>query len=334
MVIEMLALLLAPMHGGSSVFFLFALNRIISGVAEAAVSGADEALAYDSLKEAGREKEWGDVLEKAAKYTSLAFFFAMMTGSAFYDSSFINHCLSYLDIDYAFAGKDLVKAPVFLTFLSSIVVLIAALGMKESGADPQSRSVTETMKKSFQTTLSGGSWVWRTPSPIRDSSGFYGARQCNSSVSHHCQAILECDRFTACHFWTRRLRDVINGLLRTANCKKFAERRTPYQNFFLLSSILMIGLLGISEALPYWGILPAVLLYATMQSMNYLASRYLNEEAPSEQRATVLSFRGLSTNVSYGAVSLLYSSLIAWIKHKGQTLRSWKNKKTHKMPSS
>ena len=79
----------------------------------------------------------------------------------------------------------------------------------------------------------------------------------------------------------------------------------------------MIGLLGLSKAIPYWGILPAVLLYATMQSMNYLASRYLNEEAPSEQRATVLSFRGLSTNVSYGAVSLLYSSLIAWIKLKG-----------------
>ena len=99
--------------------------------------------------------------------------------------------------------------------------------------------------------------------------------------------------------------------------KKLAEKRTPNQNFFLLCFLLMIGLLGISEAIPYWGILPAVLLYATMQSMNYLASRYLNEEAPSEQRATVLSFRGLSTNISYGAVSFFHSSLIAWIKLKG-----------------
>ena len=64
----------------------------------------------------------------------------------------------------------------------------------------------------------------------------------------------------------------------------------------------MVGLLGISKAIPYWGIIPAF-FYATMQSMNYLASRYLNEEAPSDKRATVLSFRGLSTNVSYGAVS-------------------------------
>ena len=93
MVMEMLALLFAPMDGSAWVFSLFAINRIISGVAEAAASGADEALAYDSLKEAGMQKEWGKALEKAQRYTSLAFFFAMMTGSAFYDSEFVNTCL-------------------------------------------------------------------------------------------------------------------------------------------------------------------------------------------------------------------------------------------------
>ena len=65
------------------------------------------------------------------------------------------------------------------------------------------------------------------------------------------------------------------------------------------------------KAIPIWGIFPAALLYAVMQCMNYLASRYLNEYAPSDQRATVLSFRGLTTNLAYGGVSLLYSALIA-----------------------
>ena len=104
MVLEMLALLFAPMDGSTWVFSLFAVNRIISGVAEAAASGADEALAYDSLKEAGMEKEWGKVLEKAQRYTSLAFFFAMMTGSAFYDSEFVNACLSFLGFDYSISA--------------------------------------------------------------------------------------------------------------------------------------------------------------------------------------------------------------------------------------
>ena len=60
-----------------------------------------------------------------------------------------------------------------------------------------------------------------------------------------------------------------------------------------------------------------------MQVLNYLVSRYLNEQAPSEQRATVLSFRGLATNLSYGAVSILYSALIAWIKAGETDSHAW-----------
>ena len=128
MVVEMVALLFAPMNGSEYVFLLFALNRIVSGLAEAAASGADEALAYDSLKEAGLEKNWGKALEKAQRFTSLAFFFAMMTGSAFYDSSFINSCLNGLGINFSITAETAVKAPIFLTFISSLVVLGAASG--------------------------------------------------------------------------------------------------------------------------------------------------------------------------------------------------------------
>jgi MFS family permease len=317
MMIEMLALLFAPMNGGSSVFFLFALNRIISGVAEAAVSGADEALAYDSLKSAGREKEWGDVLEKAQKFTSLAFFFAMMTGSAFYDPSFVNHCLSFLGIEYEFSAKTLIKAPILLTLISSIVVLIAALGMKEGQSKQTKHTFGKTIRLSLRTTLEGGSWIWKTPLPF----GILLASMVLDNVIRQFLTI-------ASAYWS-----VIDLPLATFGlvasgmslmgyfvpriAKILADKRTPAQNFFLLCGLLMIGLWGISEAIPYWGILPAVLLYATMQCMNYLSSRYLNEKAPSDKRATVLSFRGLSTNVSYGAVSLLYSSLIAWIKLQG-----------------
>ena len=77
---------------------------------------------------------------------------------------------------------------------------------------------------------------------------------------------------------------------------------------------VLLGLLGLSMAIPYWGILPAILLYAGIQMTGYFVSRYLNDVAPSEQRATVLSFRGLSTNFIYGAVSLMYAGLIASIR--------------------
>ena len=189
--------------------------------------------------------------------------------------------------------------------------------MKEQRKIKQNNTILETMRESIKTTLIGASWVWKTPLPF----GILLASMVLDNVIRQFLTI-------ASAYWS-----VIDLPLATFGlvasgmslmgyfvpriAKKLAEHRTPNQNFFLLCSLLLIGLLGLSKAIPYWGILPAVLLYATMQSMNYLASRYLNEEAPSEQRATVLSFRGLSTNVSYGAVSLLYSSLIAWIKLKG-----------------
>ena len=99
--------------------------------------------------------------------------------------------------------------------------------------------------------------------------------------------------------------------------KILADKRSVRENFFFLSVILVIGLFGIGEVIPYWGILPAAMLYFTMQCMNFLVSVYLNKEAASEDRATVLSFRSLSTNLSYGAASLLYSGLIAWIQQQG-----------------
>jgi hypothetical protein len=93
-----------------------------------------------------------------------------------------------------------------------------------------------------------------------------------------------------------------------------AAKQTPTWNFALTCGAVFVGLLGLGWVIPYWGIIPAILLYAAIQLTSFFVSRYLNEVAPSEQRATVLSFRGLSTNFAYGAVSLLYSGLIVGIK--------------------
>ena len=49
MTLEMLLLAIVPI-GSSWVFPALLLNRILSGAAEAFASGADEALAFDSLK--------------------------------------------------------------------------------------------------------------------------------------------------------------------------------------------------------------------------------------------------------------------------------------------
>ena len=118
MVLEMAVLLAAPIGGGSLLFGLFLANRVISGLAEAAASGADEALTYDSLKAAGLEHRWGHVLERVQRDTSLAFFFAMMTGAAVYDPAMVNAVLqfarSWCPGGAGAVGKDADFADLFL----------------------------------------------------------------------------------------------------------------------------------------------------------------------------------------------------------------------------
>lgn len=313
MVIEMLALLFAPMNGSEYVFFLFALNRIISGLAEAAASGADEALAYDSLKEAGMEKDWSKALEKAQRYTSLAFFFAMMTGSAFYDHEFVNSCINSIGINYAISEEQAIKAPIFLTFLSSLVVLYASISMKDTFAR-EKIGAEKIMRKSFQKTLQAGTWIWKTPLPFAILIAAMALDNIIRQFLTIASAYWNVIDLPVATFGLVASGMSLMGIFIPRLARHLGDRYSPHKNFFILCLVLSVGLWGIGFAIPYWGILPAILLYATMQIMNYLVSRYLNEQATSERRATVLSFRGLSTNLSYGAVSLLYSGLIAWIK--------------------
>lgn len=313
MVFEMLALLYAPMDGSAWVFSLFAINRIISGVAEAAASGADEALAYDSLKDAGMEKEWGKSLEKAQRFTSLAFFFAMMTGSAFYDSSFLNSCLGFIGADFSVSDETTIKIPIFLTFLSSLIVLGAAIGQRET-IQTSSQGAIEAIRFSVQKTRVAGVWVLTTAFPF----GLLLAAMILDSVIRQFLTIASAYwSVIEIPLWSFGLVASgmsLMGIFVPRGARWLAERKSPSFNFFLICIVLTFGLFGLGYAIPVWGILPAALLYASMQSMHFLISRYLNEEASSERRATVLSFRGLATNLSYGAVSILYSGLIAWIK--------------------
>ena len=52
MALEMAVLAFIPFGNNSVVFWAWVVNRILSGAAEAAASGADEALAYDSIPHA------------------------------------------------------------------------------------------------------------------------------------------------------------------------------------------------------------------------------------------------------------------------------------------
>jgi hypothetical protein len=51
-----------------------------------------------------------------------------------------------------------------------------------------------------------------------------------------------------------------------------------------------------------------------MSVTSFLSSTYLNELTDSGQRATVLSFKGLSYNLVYGGIGLLYAMVLALVR--------------------
>lgn len=326
MATEMAVLLLATPGAGTLVFYLFLVNRIISGLAEAAASGADEALAYDSLKAAGRELEWGRILEQVQRMTSVAFFFAMTLGAVVYDPSFVNAALNSIGFDAQLSQSQLVKLPILLTFLSSLVVLFSAWRMHE--IKQPKKDLRETLGKSGRQILAAGRWITITPLA-------FGIVLCLMALDSVIRQYLT----LASEYWkTIELPIASFGLIGSGTAilgiftprvaRILANRYSPSFNLWITSALVLLGLCGLALVIPFWGIAPAVLLHVAMQLMNYHSSRYLNEIAPSEQRATILSFKGLSTNLSYGITALLYSGLIALIKIKQESAPSAVNSAT------
>jgi len=131
-VVEMGVLIFAPVNGGMLLFGICVINRVLSGFAEAAASGADEALAYDSLKEMSDdesevEKKWDDTLVSSMRWRSAGMILVMLVGGFVFDQE---------QMGKVFVGIPrwlTLKLPVILTFLSACVCLFLAFRLVDLG---------------------------------------------------------------------------------------------------------------------------------------------------------------------------------------------------------
>jgi MFS family permease len=317
MFIEMALLSLVPIGASPVLFIVFFINRIFSGLAEAAASGADEALAYDSLKALGREDQWAHVLERTTRYLSIAFFATMITGALSYDRDFMNALLGFIHPQWAIAGETAIRLPVILTWITSGIVLYTTLTLREvgsPGAGPAERSLRERLTQPFRQILGAARWTLGhgfvfmviLAALALDSVG----RQFVVLASEYYRVI---DIPPAWFGFIGAGMSLI-GILNARFSRYLATHHSPVFNYLVLSAILFTGLTGILFTIPWFGVLFAVGAFAMMGMVNYLSSYYINREVDSSHRATVLSFRGLALNLGLGMASLLYTGLIAGLK--------------------
>ncbi len=328
MVIELALLCFAPRGNADLLFGIFLVNRVLSGAAEAAASGADEAIAYDSLKAEGNEEDWDLVLRRQVRMESLTRIGSTLLGAAVYDAVLMQSASDYLGLGISFSQDVTLRLPLFLTFMMALCTLYVVLQIKEPPA-PQSDAagspdggIWEISKEAFRVTFQAGRWILKTPFAMMIILGglFFDhiMRMLGTMNSQYFRLI---DLPEASYGLIGSARSLL-GLLVPSLAVLMLRRFTPQKNLFIIAPLAFLGLYGMTFFWPYWGLAPLFLLAVVMQFVSMAVSFYLNRITRSSQRATVLSFKGLSFNLAYGLIGVMYAVLLAHLKGKdGGALR-------------
>ena len=318
MVIEMGLLCVVPVGYSTLLFTVLLINRVLSGTAEAAASGADEALAYDALKKEGDIKNWSLVLEKQMRFQSIAYIGAMTLGAAVYDPALMQKLANWMGLEVILTQTDTLRFPIYLTLGMAVLTLITTLRMQESNNRPEEcldlsgsgSSVGEAFKLTFQ----AGKWILKTPfALVIIAFGFLFDHVIRMLLTLNSQYYREIQLPEASFGLIGSVMAIV-GLVIPRLALYLTQSQTPAKNLMILSFFTFLGLMGMAFFFPYFGVVPAMMLSAIIMMTHFFVSHYLNRITPSHQRATTLSFKGLSFNLAYGGIGLIYSLLLRGLK--------------------
>lgn len=316
MVAEMGVLCLMPVGNHDVVLWLFVLNRILSGAAEAAASGADEALTYDSLPEAERPVLWPKVMAQLSRAMALGFIVSSVSGGLLYDHGKVSAALAWLGLGEVPRAWTM-KIPLGLNFLTGIACLLVTLRMTE----PATAIVARTggwlheARLAFARILETGRWIWRTEAAftlILLGVVFDSIIRLFLTVSSNFYRLVGITEA-----WYGIIGTVASllGLATAGLMERMSTQGSQRSNFSWLALMTLLGLLFAAYPQPgFLGVALVVPLMLAMRFLQFFLSYYLNDIVDSARRATALSFRGLTMNLAYGGMTLLFGWHTQWLQ--------------------
>lgn len=316
MIIEIAVLCVIPLGNITLIFVAFLINRLLSGAAEAAMSGADEALAYDSLKAEGDENEWPKVLEKVFRFQSIGFVLAMAIGAFVYDVNFMQKIFAPFNIELT--QQTTMRFPLYLNLITAIVALYFALGLKEIKDDNAPQEIPN-IKEAFLVTLKAGKWILMTPFAfmiIFSGVAFDNIIRMLVTLNSQYYRLIG---------WPEASFGILGafmaalGLVLPRLSLYLVENKSPIFNLYLLGTLTWVGLFGVTIINKFSGLAFMMLVFSGMNLLQFFLSHYLNRITDSSMRATVLSFKGLSINIGYGITGLLFAALLAGLRNYNTT---------------
>lgn len=314
MIFELGVIAFVPLHNVTLVFYAFLFNRVLSGLAEAMASGADEALAYDTLANHNLRDCWPKVLSLQMRLKALAGLLTATTGALVYDPAVINKLLSWWGSAATVSQQDSMRYPVFLTLVLAFMAAGVSLMFTETSEEYQQHnnhdSFLKNMAAALKITGKAGVWILHTPFAL-------AVILCGMFYDHVLRLLIT---MTSQYFRLIQLPEASFGLISAAMslmglvvpkiCEKMVERFTPEQNVFFLFAFSIVGLFLLSLFVPYFGLIPVAFVSIGIMMVGFFTSHYLNRVTSSEQRATVLSFKGLVFNLGYGLIGVFFALLM------------------------
>ncbi len=332
MMFEIGVIAFVPTHNPTLVFWVFLFNRICSGLAEAAASGADEAIAYDSLVAQGDPDQWGRVLEVMMRFQSIGFIIAMSTGAAMYDPRLLESLFSIFGASPGFTQETTMRIPLYATLVLAVLAWLTTLQLKDPQVPSQKGQPDRTgqvapdshkppsLAQAFRLTWHAGLWICRTPfalAVILFGMMFDGVVRMVITLSSQYYRMVQLPESV---FGLLGSMVAILGLIIPKIAKSIAENRSPAFGLWLTAALTATGLSGMSFFWPYIGLFPALVTFGAMYFTGFFVSYHINRITSSEQRATVLSFKGLAYNISYGLLGVMYALLLKAMKDGVQTI--------------
>ena len=316
MILELGVIAFVPITNMTIVFWAFLLNRILSGLAEAMASGADEAIAYDSLVEEGNPEHWPKVLSIQMRVKALAAFISATIGALVYDPDVVNRVISWFGSETVITQQMSMRYPIYLTLVLAFLALWSTARMRENqvSSTPVSQISMATLWQASLMILQAGKWIFQTPFAL--SIILFGMM-----YDHVLRLVIT---LASQYFRLISLPEASFGIimavlsLLSLFIPKLAEwmvkKFSPAQNAGWVGLLTLFTLLGLMGFIPFAGIIPMGMVMVGLMLTTFFTSHYLNQVTTSEQRATVLSFKGLAFNLAYGIIGILFAVLIAHLR--------------------
>lgn len=315
MLVEMAILCVAPQGNTTLLFGFLMVNRVLSGLAEAAASGADEAIAYDALQGRGMADQWGRVLDIQMRLRSAIFILTMTVGAAVYDPVLMTRIALFFGWEKVFVQAETLRFPVYLTLVLALLTLAVALRLEELRPAPTTdmpgdRPLGGSVLDAFKLTLDSGGWILKTPFVlivILFGMLFDGIlRMVSTLVSQYYRMV----QLPESIYGLIGSVMAVTGLFIPRLARWIAENRSPTVCLWTTAAAALAGLSGMAFFWPTVGLIPALVAFSALYMVGFYVSYFVNQQASSSRRATVLSFKGLAYNLSYGLIGILYAGLL------------------------